>query len=276
MDLYKSKRDKTGLLKEAIESHDGNAILAVVLFIKQTLNQDTFHGILINNPIALNQYIFYLEQMNDQKELAAFHKYHGNLNESAAIKYFKPILCEPAQEVSDKLALFHEFERAYSNVEVHLINNYNMLGSVKKYLKLLQVQKDIVKNNSAFLRKDIKRQNAMDALKQSVLSYTLSFCLKYSKELNDNESYSVEHLRKEFDLNAKQFSIWFIKAMSEIGAWSELEAFTKQRGLFNMVKSPSVGYETIVFIIAHVKGRLIEGWWAVLIGVLALNVYEKL
>lgn len=32
-------------------------------------------------------------------------------------------------------------------------------------------------------------------------------------------------------INTKQFSIWFIKSMSEIGSWSELENFTKQRGV---------------------------------------------
>lgn len=256
LDLYKGKRDKIKLLQEAIDSNDGNAILIVALFIKQTLTSDSFHGILINNPVALNQYIFHLEQMNDQKELSAFHKYHGNLNESAAIKYFKPILCNNSQEVSDKLALYHEFEKTYSHVEVQLINHYNMLGAVKKYLKLLQIQKDILKNNSAFLRKDIKRQSAMDALKQSTLSYTLAFCLKYSRELNDNDTYCIESLKKEFNINTKQFSIWFIKAMSEMGAWAELEAYTKQRGIFNMVKTPPVAYETIVIIISHAKGLL--------------------
>jgi hypothetical protein len=32
-------------------------------------------------------------------------------------------------------------------------------------------------------------------------------------------------------IQTKQFAIWFIKSMSEIGSWNELENFTKQRGV---------------------------------------------
>lgn len=142
--MYKSKHDKVKLLKEAIDSQDGNAILAVALFIKRTLNKDSFHGILINNPIALNQYIFYLEEMNDQKELYAFYKYHGNLNEAVSVAYFQPILCDKKLELSEQTQLFHEFEKSHSPAEIHLINNSSMLTAAKKNLKLQRIQKDIL------------------------------------------------------------------------------------------------------------------------------------
>ncbi len=192
--------------------------------------------------------------MNDSKELAAFYKYHGNLNESALITYFNPILCEKNQDLALKTKCLHDFEAAHSPAEINIINNSSVLSHVKKYLKLLKVQKEILKNNSAFLRKDTTKQMAMDALTNSSLAYTVSFCLKFNRELNDNDSYSIESLKKEFDLNTKQFSVWFIKSMSECGSWTELENYTKQRGIFNMVKNPPVSYETIVFIICHVKG----------------------
>ena len=138
---------------------------------------------------------------------------------------------------------------------MQLIANSSIYMAVKKYLKLLLIQKEILvfcwiydlanwkiylfyfdqtkKNNSSFLRKDEVKQNAIDALQRSSLSYTVSFCLKFNKELNDNDTYSIEALKKEFDLSTKQFSIWFIKAMSEIGSWTELENYTKQRGVSN-------------------------------------------
>ena len=192
--------------------------------------------------------------MNDTPELSAFYKYHGNLNESALITSFKPILCQSKQDLAEKTKAFYDFETSHTPNELNLINNSNVLCHVKKYLKLLKIQKEIVKNNSAFLRKDVTRQTAMDALVNSSLANTVSFCLKFNRELNDNDSYSIESLKKEFDLNTKQFSVWFIKAMSECGSWTELENYTKQRGIFNMVKNPPVSYETIVFIISHVKG----------------------
>lgn len=254
LDLYKKKSDKIRLLKEAINSNDGNAILAVVLFIKRTLTRDLFHGILINNPIGLNQYIFYLEQINNRDELAAFYKYHGNVAEAAAIKHFTPILCGKDQQLTERLRLFRDYEVAYTSGEMTLLKNNIVLNAVNKYLKLINIQKEILRCNSSFLRKNETKQDAMDNLKESSLSQTVSFCLKFARDLTSNDSYSMELMKKEFELTPKQYSIWFICSMAEIGSWTELENFTKQRGILNMVKNSYLSYESIVFIISHVRG----------------------
>lgn len=61
------------------------------------------------------------------------------------------------------------------------------------------------------------------------MSDSLAFCIKYQKDLSENSLYSTEHFKKEFDLNGKEYSIWFIKAMSEAGQWTEIEKFLSQK-----------------------------------------------
>ena len=126
--------------------------------------------------------------------------------------------------------------------------------SVKKYLALTKVQKEILKNKSSFLRKEENKQNAMDSLFGNTLHYTLSFVLKYNREIGENDVYSIENFKKQFELAAKEFSIIYIKSMAEAGLWTNLEKFTSQRGLFNMVQKLAVSYETIVYIICRIKG----------------------
>lgn len=99
------------------------------------------------------------------------------------------------------------FERKSNSIELSLVNNSSIIMPVKKELKLLTIQKEILvcysilrlfiskaflffsftkkKSKSTFLRKDEIKQNAMDSLYRSSLSNTVSFCLKYNKELNE-------------------------------------------------------------------------------------------
>ncbi len=34
-----------------------------------------------------------------------------------------------------------------------------------------------------------------------------------------------------FKLSSKEFSIWYIKSMAEIGLWTDVEKFTQQKGV---------------------------------------------
>lgn len=52
--------EKENLLDEAIKGGNGDAILAIVLFLKQTLKKSHFNTILQARPTAVKHYINYL------------------------------------------------------------------------------------------------------------------------------------------------------------------------------------------------------------------------
>ncbi|XP_026811062.1 spermatogenesis-defective protein 39 homolog [Rhopalosiphum maidis] len=60
LEPYRSLEEKTMLLKEALDTEDGNAILTVVIFLTNTLKKGIFQRILRDNPIAASHYVQYL------------------------------------------------------------------------------------------------------------------------------------------------------------------------------------------------------------------------
>ena len=250
-DLYKQKKDKLALLNEAVRSQDGNAILAVVLFLRRTLLPGVFYEILLDNAQAFSHYASYLEQLSDSNGLAELYGYQKKFSEAAALTYVKAIVCDSDRDLSEKIQLFTDFEKKASQSEIS--PNGIAYLTASKYMLLAKIQKEILRNKSSFLRKEENKQNAIDFLFGNTLYYTLAFCLKYSKEMSDNEMYSVENFKKKFEMSAKEFAIVYIKSMAEAGMWTHLEGFVNQRGLFNMVQKNTVPYETIVYMIYKLK-----------------------
>lgn len=60
LECYRSYRDKTDLLEEAVHSGDGDAVLAVVLFLVNTLQRKFVVKLLDAYPVALNHLVNYL------------------------------------------------------------------------------------------------------------------------------------------------------------------------------------------------------------------------
>lgn len=60
LECFRALHEKENLLDAAIESGNGDAILAIVLFLKQTLRKSHFNSILQTRPVAVKHYINYL------------------------------------------------------------------------------------------------------------------------------------------------------------------------------------------------------------------------
>lgn len=60
LECYRSLQEKTELLKEAVHSGNGDAVLAVVLFLVKTLQRKFVIKLLDAYPVALNQFVNYL------------------------------------------------------------------------------------------------------------------------------------------------------------------------------------------------------------------------
>ncbi|VDM94232.1 unnamed protein product, partial [Onchocerca ochengi] len=71
LDLYRSKKEKLDLLEAALESYDGNVIIAVVLSLERSLETSVFLDIIKEKPIAVNHYIAYLKDMKNFDQLTS-------------------------------------------------------------------------------------------------------------------------------------------------------------------------------------------------------------
>ncbi|XP_065212296.1 spermatogenesis-defective protein 39 homolog [Planococcus citri] len=86
LELYRSLVSKKNLLKCAVESADGDAILAVTVYLSKTLKSSLFHQLLIDYPVAASHFIHYLYTRRQMQELSDILEVMGNSKE-AMMKY---------------------------------------------------------------------------------------------------------------------------------------------------------------------------------------------
>eukprot|EP00118_Oscarella_pearsei_P006593 m.30018 g.30018 ORF g.30018 m.30018 type:complete len:273 (+) comp31283_c0_seq2:69-887(+) len=73
LEFYKSLEQKMDLLSTAIKYHDGNCILAALLFLKRTLAYRKFFTVLAKTPEAETHYLAYLQQRGESDDLAKIY-----------------------------------------------------------------------------------------------------------------------------------------------------------------------------------------------------------
>ncbi|GFT59437.1 spermatogenesis-defective protein 39-like protein [Trichonephila clavipes] len=89
---FKGKDEKFDLLNAAVQSHDGNAILTVVMFLKNTLKRSIFQREISLYPDAINMYLSYLYEDHEVDELSNMLLLLNKPEDAAMLKYDAAIL----------------------------------------------------------------------------------------------------------------------------------------------------------------------------------------
>lgn len=89
LECYRSFHEKTELLNEAVYSGNGDAMLAVVLFLVRTLQRKYVVKLLDTHPTALNQFVNYMMVRLQVKECAEW------------LRYFKLYFRNESKDVND-------------------------------------------------------------------------------------------------------------------------------------------------------------------------------
>uniref|UniRef100_A0A6B0VBJ8 Putative golgin subfamily protein a member 5 n=1 Tax=Ixodes ricinus TaxID=34613 RepID=A0A6B0VBJ8_IXORI len=87
LEQHRSKESKVALLNEAIRLQDGNAITAVVLFLKRTLKPSLFNQELMQRPKAISHYVNHLRSIQDNTQLVDVLGMLGRTEDAAMVKY---------------------------------------------------------------------------------------------------------------------------------------------------------------------------------------------
>ncbi|GIY90168.1 spermatogenesis-defective protein 39 [Caerostris extrusa] len=91
---FKGRREKIELMHAAVESHDGNAILVVVMFLKNTLKKSIFQKEIGLFPDAVNMYLSYLYGDHEIDELTNTLLLLNKPDDAAMLKYDFAILVQ--------------------------------------------------------------------------------------------------------------------------------------------------------------------------------------
>ncbi|ETN76791.1 hypothetical protein NECAME_11426 [Necator americanus] len=126
LEWYRSKEEKVQLLEAAIAIVDGNVILAVVLFLKNTLMDSLFRDLLLRKPEAAEEYIAYLKIIRDYDELTTTLFALGRNADAAMIEFSAAIRHQVADQKVQALkkCVRSGFSDPLLTTEAAVVNDY--------------------------------------------------------------------------------------------------------------------------------------------------------
>lgn len=256
LEQYKSKEEKLALLDKAIASHDGNAIITAVLFLKQTLREGLFNVELIRRPVAIDQYLAYLKAQFSMKEYESMLEMLNRTEELAIVQYKKAVT------VDDSMAKIHRLQACLKTYFETTAGMEHDSGLIQQQISLLQRQRpvDVADDMLEKQGKHImfnKVPRAASIVNKPVIT-TLYYCCLYHYEEGENLLSSPASIRKEHQLTEKQFLWTAVKARARVHKWSDIDQLFTSKGFFGGTKKKCViGFNRVATIL-HKAGATPE------------------
>ena len=221
----KSKEDKIRLLDIAIDSCDGDAIITIILFMKQTLNAKIFKNEVSNRTEAINQYVNYLRLTAQWNELISFQSMLGRSDEAAITAYTQAIR---PKLLSSKISNLKRCRDLYCN-------SFNSHSELKFIFDTINEQVDLLERQQPIERDDQKTEDTqLDPtsmfvqvprsclVNQSVIS-TLKYCCIYHPTVPNTFLASPEAIRNAYALNSKQYTWTCLRAVAICQRWPDVD-----------------------------------------------------
>ncbi|XP_035229171.1 spermatogenesis-defective protein 39 homolog isoform X1 [Stegodyphus dumicola] len=249
LEPFKSRREKIELLSEAVKYHDGNVILAVVMFLRNTLKRSVFHREIQRFPDAINIYLSYLEEDHETDELTNMLLLLGKPNEAAMLKYEA---VTQVQSIERKLKLIENC------LSTHFLSgNISglLISSVQEHKEILEEQLSIEK---AYLKEKAEESDKMKLFKEitgernvvdsSVMSTLIFYCLHH----HFSNEYPLSIFRVHYRLSNKQYTWAALRSFAAQKQWKYVdELFMSKTWLGSMkIKSP-IGYSILLQVLSE-------------------------
>ena len=236
LEFYKTWLDKLALIDAAIELCDGNAILAVTLFLRQTLSRSKLAEALATRPQAIRQLAVYLEKRGQFNDLIDLYSSLGQYHEAALVQY-KASLVETGRGGMDgkirkiKAALSTSFF-SQSSDSSHLVEHVNLLertSPVSAALPSIQAtssQTPLGGTGSASF------SSIAPTLGNPITVHDLIVCCTYHYgiEVPENLLHSAQAIKKCHKLTDRQFVWAALKGRAGKNAWKDCEQLVLAKG----------------------------------------------
>ncbi|XP_021924873.1 spermatogenesis-defective protein 39 homolog isoform X2 [Zootermopsis nevadensis] len=241
LELYRSLKSKTELLDAAIAVGDGNAILAVVLFLVRTLKKNLVYQLLRTRPEAVAQYCQYLAIRLRVHELTDLLEMLGD-NREASMKQFQLAVCgtmNPQRRLQKLQACFKNHFSLTDNKDRLLIENY---------IKLLEWQLSMA-GADAEIAKALVGQPVL-----SSLAYT---CQHHWSEPKGSISAPLT-LSQQQGVSDRQFQWTVLTVRASLHSWDDIEGlFITKSWLGGKKLKAAVSMEQVVMQL-HAHGAPVD------------------
>ncbi|KAF8790269.1 Spermatogenesis-defective protein 39 like protein [Argiope bruennichi] len=248
---FKAKEQKLELLKAAVDSHDGNAILVVVIFLKNTLKKSIFQRELGNFPDAVNMYLSYLNEDHEVDELTNMMLLLNKPEDAAMLKYDAAIM---TQAPDRKLKLLE-----------NCLNTHFQVGSVHRFLResvlehktciedqlVLEDHRISSEVNDDVTAKFFEELTGKKELLDSSVMSNLIFCLLYFYNVPKIAFISPSNIRSRYNLSQKQYTWCALRTLAATNKWAEIEELFLSKNWLRTVKMRScIGFVRVLEILA--------------------------
>ncbi|GAB6022359.1 Spermatoproteinsis-defective protein 39 [Chamberlinius hualienensis] len=230
LDIYKSKQQKLALLDRAIESRDGNAIIAVVLYIKNTLKRQLFHQILREKPEALDHYLSFLKSEQDYSKLSDTLSMVGRMEDVAILNYKLSLRSTYFKtKISEMVKCYKNYFTSDPSLEFNSSLVYEHISLLERQAPIDEADENTMKqsNNEIFQR----FPRTASLVNKSVLT-TLYYCCLYHYGLTENNLASPFAIRKAHHLTDKQFIWTAVTARARLQRWTDIDSLMLTKTLF--------------------------------------------
>eukprot|EP00118_Oscarella_pearsei_P006594 m.30025 g.30025 ORF g.30025 m.30025 type:complete len:477 (+) comp31283_c0_seq5:69-1499(+) len=250
LEFYKSLEQKMDLLSTAIKYHDGNCILAALLFLKRTLAYRKFFTVLAKTPEAETHYLAYLQQRGESDDLAKIYSRLARPEDEWMLMYEQ---CKKIDSIQSRHWHLKDCLKTLSRPEFKSVAT--VYGdSVKDHVELLGRQMEIDKKDEQLARAGtyhlFKRYPRRSILSSQPLVTTLFYCCFYHWEAGEESIKSPVKLKIDFKLSEKQFLLIALAAKTKLKKWDDIEKLLTVKGWFKSSKWTSViGMDKVVEIL---------------------------
>ncbi|XP_037575080.1 spermatogenesis-defective protein 39 homolog [Dermacentor silvarum] len=246
---HRSKEDKIALLNEAVRVQDGNAIIAVLLFLKQTLKQSLFNQELMQRPRAVSHYVSHLRAVQDNSQLMDVLGMLGRAEDAAMVKYK---LAVETPEAATRLRNLQSCYKSHFQSDPSLEMQAEL---VREELKLLEMQLIIEEQDSKaekegqnILMQEFPRKAPVVG---TSLVTTLYYCCLYHYNVSNSHIASPSQMKALFNLTEKQFVWTALAALAQIKHWKEIDNLFQGKSWLGKSKMRCcIGFDKAVEILA--------------------------
>uniref|UniRef100_UPI00398E77BA spermatogenesis-defective protein 39 homolog n=1 Tax=Pristiophorus japonicus TaxID=55135 RepID=UPI00398E77BA len=243
LERFRSLKDKLHLVDEAVRTHDGNVITAVLIFLKKTLSKEVLFRELAYRQVALQHFVYYLKETGEQKLLMEMIKALGRTEEAALLHYKEHLNIKGQVQKTEYLKNCIKLPFATDDV-----------AFVQDHYTLLDRQVIIEEND-----KRIEASGQMEVFrkhprKASIMHMPLVTTLYYSCFYHYGESdgtfSSPANLKITFKISDKQYLLTTLAARAKLKAWKDVDSlFTTKNWLGYTKKKALIGFHRVVDIL---------------------------
>lgn len=233
MERFRSLQDKLLLLDFAVNAHDGNAITAVLIFLKRTLSKEVLFRELESRQTALRHFIHFLTETHEQGLLLDLLRALGQVEDAALLQYKEHLSISDENKRRDflKACISLPFSAEDS---AHVQDHFTLL---ERQIIIEAADRQSERGGKVDIFQKFPRKASI--LNMPLIT-TLYYCCFYHYSEPEGTYSSPTNLRQTFKISEKQFFVTALAARAKLKSWSDVDALFSSRTWlgFSRKKSP--------------------------------------